>query len=172
MKIEQLFSRDQIAERVNELGRKISADYSDKKQLLVLCILNGSIFFTADLLREISVPCNLNCIKAKSYQGTQSTGNVNISYGADVDVSGCDVLIIEDIVDTGTTLKALIEKYNLQKPNSLKVCTFLNKKERRTSDVSADYVGFEIDDIFVVGYGMDYDGKYREIPYIGYITEG
>lgn len=171
MKIEHLFSRDQISVRVNEMARRISADYSETKELLVLCILNGSIFFTADLLREISVPCNLNCIKAKSYQGTQSTGNVNISYGADVDVSGRDVLIIEDIVDTGTTLKALIEKYKLQKPHSIKVCTFLDKKIRRVEDVSVDYIGFEIDDKFVVGYGMDCDGKYRELPYIGYITE-
>lgn len=129
-------------------------------------MLNGSIFFAADLLRELRIPCRLSCIKANSVGG----GEIDIIFGADIDVSGKDILIVEDIVDSGITLKALKEIYNRQSPSSIKVCTFLDKKSRRIEDIEADYAGFEIDDKFVVGYGMDYNSKYRELPYIGYIV--
>ena len=111
----------------------------------------------------------LNCIKAKSYEGSDPAESVNISYGSDINVEGKDVLIVEDIVDTGITLKALMDLYQTHNPRSVKVCAFLDKKSRRKSDVEVDYAGFEIGDQFVVGYGMDYNGKYRELPYIGYI---
>ncbi len=169
MKLRCLFSKEQIARRVKQLAETISHDYRNKDELFVICILNGSIFFSADLVRELKIPCIFNCIKAKSYAGTTSTGKVDISYGDSLDVNGKDVLIIEDIVDTGTTLKALIDFYTAKGAASIKVCSFLDKQCRRTADVKVDYYGFEIDDKFVVGYGMDYNEKYRELPYIGYI---
>ncbi|MBP1566455.1 MAG: hypoxanthine phosphoribosyltransferase [Oscillospiraceae bacterium] len=169
MKLSCLFSKEQISRRVKEMAREISRDYANSNELFILCVLNGSIFFAADLLRELRIPCMLNCIKAKSYQGTDVANSVNISYGSDINVEGKDVLIVEDIVDTGITLKALMDLYQTHNPRSVKVCAFLDKKSRRKSDVEVDYAGFEIGDQFVVGYGMDYNGKYRELPYIGYI---
>ncbi|MBR6600178.1 MAG: hypoxanthine phosphoribosyltransferase [Oscillospiraceae bacterium] len=169
MKLNCLFSKEQISRRVKELARQITRDYSNSNELFILCVLNGSIFFAADLLRELKIPCMLNCIKAKSYEGSDPAESVNISYGSDINVEGKDVLIVEDIVDTGITLKALMDLYQTHNPRSVKVCAFLDKKSRRKSDVEVDYAGFEIGDQFVVGYGMDYNGKYRELPYIGYI---
>lgn len=166
MKIKCLFTKEQISNRVKALAAQISRDYSGKNEIVVLCVLNGSIFFAADLLRELRIPCRLSCIKANSVGG----GEIDIIFGADIDVSGKDILIVEDIVDSGITLKALKEIYNRQSPSSIKVCTFLDKKSRRIEDIEADYAGFEIDDKFVVGYGMDYNSKYRELPYIGYIV--
>lgn len=166
MKIKCLFTKEQISNRVKALAAQISRDYSGKNEIVVLCVLNGSIFFAADLLRELRIPCRLSCIKANSVGG----GEIDIIFGADIDVSGKDILIVEDIVDSGITLKALKEIYNRQSPISIKVCTFLDKKSRRIEDIEADYAGFEIDDKFVVGYGMDYNSKYRELPYIGYIV--
>ena len=142
MRIKCLFTKDQISRRVKELASQISRDYSGTDELMVLCVLNGSMFFAADLLREFRMSCQLNCIKACAN---------------------------EDIVDSGITLKSIIEIYSKQGPKSIKVCTFLDKKKRRIEDVEADYAGFEIDDYFVVGYGMDYNSKYRELPYVGYI---
>ena len=165
MRIKCLFSKEQISRRVKELSVQISRDYSGTNELLVLCVLNGSMFFAADLLRELHIPCQLNCIKACANE----SGKVELCYGADINVSGKDILLIEDIVDSGITLKSIMDIYPKQQPNSIKVCTFLDKKSRRIEDVQADYAGFETDGKFVVGYGMDYNGKYRELPYIGYI---
>ena len=165
MRIKCLFSKEQISRRVKELSVQISRDYSGTNELLVLCVLNGSMFFAADLLRELHRPCQLNCIKACANE----SGKVELCYGADINVSGKDILLIEDIVDSGITLKSIMDIYQKQQPNSIKVCTFLDKKSRRIEDVQADYAGFETDGKFVVGYGMDYNGKYRELPYVGYI---
>ncbi len=165
MRIKCLFTKDQISRRVKELASQISRDYSGTDELMVLCVLNGSMFFAADLLREFRMSCQLNCIKACANE----SGKIELSYGGDINVTGKDVLLIEDIVDSGITLKSLIDIYSQQNPRSIKVCTFLDKKKRRIEDVQADYAGFEIDDYFVVGYGMDYNSKYRELPYVGYI---
>lgn len=165
MRIKCLFTKEQISKRVKELAVQISRDYSGTNELMVLCVLNGSMFFAADLLREFRMPCQLNCIKACANE----SGKIELCYGADINVSGKDILIIEDIVDSGITLKSITEIYQKQDPRSVKVCTFLDKKSRRIEDVQADYAGFEIDDMFVVGYGMDYNSKYRELPYVGYI---
>lgn len=171
MQIKELFSRQQITDRVKEMAEVISEDYKESNQLIIISVLNGSVFFTTDLLRELKVPCVLSFLKAKSYQGMCSTGNVNISYSDDIDLSGKDILIIEDIVDTGITLCALKKYYQKLDPASVKICTFLNKTCRRQADVVPDYIGYEIDDKFVIGYGMDYDSLYRELPYIGYIEK-
>lgn len=165
MRIKCLFTKDQIYRRVKELAVQISRDYSGKEELMVLCVLNGSMFFAADLLREFKMSCQLNCIKACANE----SGKIELAYGADINVSGKNILIIEDIVDSGITLKSIMDIYSSQNPKSIKVCTFLDKKNRRIEDVQADYAGFEIDDLFVIGYGMDYNGKYRELPYVGYI---
>ncbi len=172
MKLKCLFSKEQIARRVSELAMQISRDYASSKELQVICILNGSIFFTVDLLRQLRTPCLLNCIRAKSYHGApDSSDDVDISYGSDIDVSGKDVLIIEDIVDTGITLRALVDMYHKKNAASVKVCSFLDKKSRHIEDINVDYVGYNIEDEFVVGYGMDYNNRYRELPYIGYIIK-
>lgn len=165
MRIKCLYTKDQIYRRVKELASQISKDYSGKDELMVLCVLNGSMFFAADLLREFRMSCQLNCIKACANE----SGKIELSYGADINVAGKDVLIIEDIVDSGITLKSIRDIYMVQNPKSIRVCTFLDKKNRRIEDIQADYAGFEIDDLFVIGYGMDYNGKYRELPYVGYI---
>lgn len=165
MRIKCLFTKDQIFRRVKELAGQISRDYSGAKELIVLCVLNGSMFFAADLLRELRTPCQLNCIKACANE----SGTIELCYGADINVAGKDVLIIEDIVDSGITLKSITEIYMKQNPKSIKICTFLDKKGRRIEDIQVDYAGFEIDDKFVVGYGMDYNSKYRELPYVGYV---
>jgi len=165
MRIKCLYTKDQIYRRVKELASQISKDYSGKDELMVLCVLNGSMFFASDLLREFRMSCQLNCIKACANE----SGKIELSYGADINVAGKDVLIIEDIVDSGITLKSIRDIYMVQNPKSFKVCTFLDKKNRRIEDIQADYAGFEIDDLFVIGYGMDYNGKYRELPYVGYI---
>lgn len=165
MKIKCLFTKEQISRRVKEIASEISRDYSGSRDLIVLCVLNGSIFFAADLLRELKIPCQLSCIKASA----GSDGKICISYGSDIDVTGKDVLILEDIVDSGITLKTLIDTYSSHNPASIRVCTFLDKKPRRIENIKVDYVGFDIDDKFVVGYGMDYNSKYRELPYVGYI---
>ncbi|MBE6852721.1 MAG: hypoxanthine phosphoribosyltransferase [Ruminococcus sp.] len=165
MRIKCLFTKEQISRRVKELASQISHDYQGTNELMVLCVLNGSMFFSADLLREFRMPCQLNCIRACANEA----GKIELCYGADINVSGKDVLIIEDIVDSGITLKSIIDIYLKQSPNSIRICTFLDKKSRRLEDIQADYAGFEIDDKFVVGYGMDYNGKYRELPYVGYV---
>ncbi len=171
MKLKCLFSKEQIARRVSELATQISHDYASSKELQVICILNGSIFFTVDLLRQLRTPCLLNCIRAKSYHKADLSDNVDISYGSDIDVAGKDVLIIEDIVDTGITLNALVDMYHKKDAASVRVCSFLDKKSRHIEDIKVDYVGYNIEDEFVVGYGMDYNNRYRELPYIGYIIK-
>lgn len=171
MKLKCLFSKEQIARRVSELATQISHDYASSKELQVICVLNGSIFFTVDLLRQLRTPCLLNCVRAKSFHEAGTSDNVDISYGSDIDVSGKDVLIIEDIVDTGITLHALVDMYHKKNASSVKVCSFLNKKSRHIEDITVDYVGYNIQDEFVVGYGMDYNNRYRELPYIGYIIK-
>lgn len=166
MKLKCLFTKEQIARRVSELASRISRDYSDKKELIVVCVLNGSIFFTVDLLRQLRTPCQLFCIRAKC---SDSDEDIEITYGSDIDIAGKDILIIEDIVDTGITLSALVDFYRRKNAASVKVCAFIDKKCRRIENTELDYVGFESDDRFIVGYGMDYENRYRELPYIGYI---
>jgi len=164
-----LFSEKEIEEIVGRLGAQISEDYKDKNLLLV-GILKGSVVFMADLMRKISVPCSIEFMALSSYgSDTRSSGVVRVLKDLSTDIKDYDVLIIEDILDSGNTLSHLKAMLELRKPKSLKICTFFDKPERRTANISADYVGAVIPDAFIVGYGLDYAEKYRNLPYVGVI---
>ncbi|MHB1127484.1 MAG: hypoxanthine phosphoribosyltransferase [Bacillota bacterium] len=161
-----LITREQIKQRVKEMGEVISRDYRGQ-ELLVVGILKGAIIFLSDLVREITVPVSLDFMSVSSYgSSAQSSGAVRILKDLEVDVQGRHVLIVEDIVDTGLTLQYLLQNLQSRKPLSLKTCTFLDKPSRRQVEVQLDYNGFPIPDAFVVGYGLDYAGKFRNLPYI------
>ena len=162
-----LLSEKQLLERVRELGEQISADYLDK-DLVVVCVLRGSFIFVSDLVRSIKIPLAVDFISISSYgSGTTSSGVVRFLKDLDEEISGRHVLVVEDIIDTGTTLKYLLENLQTRKPASIKVCTLLSKPERRKVEIAIDYNGFVVPDHFVVGYGLDYAEKYRNLPYIG-----
>ena len=166
-KIEEiLIPENQIQKKVKQLGEQISQDYAGK-ELFLIGILKGAIIFLADLVRYIKVPMLIDFIAISSYGvSTESSGVVRILKDLDENIEKKDVLIVEDIVDTGLTLDYLLRMLQSRKPASLKVCTLLNKKERRKIKVPIDYCGFNIPDKFVVGYGLDFNGLYRNIPYI------
>ena len=167
---EVLLSQDQIKEIVKNLGEQITKDY-EGKNLLVVSILKGSIMFMADLLREINLECKIDFMAVSSYgSGTRTSGSVKIIKDLSIDLSGYDILLVEDILDSGVTLSNLKELLMLRKPASLKICAFLDKPERRKADIVADYTGASIPDEFVVGYGLDYDEKYRNLPYVGVLS--
>ena len=168
-KIKVLISKEQIENRVKELAKQIRKDYKEKS-ITAICLLKGSLFFTADLTREIVGKIYLLFIQLSSYEGENTTGTIKLKKDIDFsEIKGKDVLIIEDIVDTGITLNYTLEHIKKAGANSVKVCTLLNKPSRRKIKVPIDYVGFEIENQFVLGYGMDYDQLYRNLPYIGYI---
>jgi hypoxanthine phosphoribosyltransferase len=155
----------QIQTKVKELSRRISKDYVGKN-LLVVGILKGAFMFFSDLVRTVEVPLTLDFIVASSYVKSESSGEVKLHYDVREDISDKHVLLVDDIVDTGVTLNQIRERILSRRPKSLKICVFLDKKERRTVDVGIDYVGYEIPNEFVVGYGLDYDNKFRNLPYI------
>lgn len=162
-----LVSEEALQAKVAELGAQISKDYQGKNLVLV-SILKGSVVFMADLMRAVSIPCSIDFMVVSSYgSGTMTTGLVKIIKDLDEDLSGKDVLIVEDILDTGVTLSNLVPMLKMRNPNSVKICTILDKPSRRKADVQPDYEGFQVPDEFVVGYGLDYDEKYRNLPYIG-----
>jgi hypoxanthine phosphoribosyltransferase len=156
---------EQIQTRVAELADKISRDYLGK-EILAIGILKGSFMFFSDLVRAIRQPVTIDFIIASSYIRTTSTGEVKVHYDIKEDLKGKDVLLIDDIIDTGISLNFLHERILANSPESLKVCAFLDKKERRVVDVPLDYVGFEVPNVFVVGYGLDYENQFRNLPYI------
>lgn len=156
---------EQIQSRVKELAEKISADY-EGKDILAIGILKGAFIFFSDLVRMIRSPLSIDFIIASSYIKSDTSGEVTMHYDIREDVFDKDVLLVEDIVDSGITLNYLRERILINGPKSLRICTFLDKKERRQVDVPLDYVGFEIPNEFVVGYGLDYDNKFRNLPYI------
>ncbi|MCD7741699.1 MAG: hypoxanthine phosphoribosyltransferase [Ruminococcus sp.] len=160
-----LFSSEEIHDRVRRAGEMISREYQGKP-LLLIGILNGSFMFMADLCREITIPFEVAFMKAKSYSGTQSAGSVEISLDVAQDLSRYHVILVEDIIDTGRTLKALSERLSERGALSLKVITLLDKPERRLVDFNADISLFTIPDLFVVGYGLDLDERYRGLPYV------
>lgn len=161
-----LISQSQIAERTAEVGRIISEDYKDKK-LYILSLLRGSFIFTADLVRQINVPVKIGFMATSSYEHAESsTGNVKIVQDIQDDIEGYDVLIVDDIVDTGTTMKSVKEYLSKYKPSSVKCCVLLDKPERRKVEIEPDYKCFTIPDVFVVGYGLNYGDYYRNIPYV------
>lgn len=167
--IKTLLTREQIEERIKELAKVIENDYKDK-DLVVLGLLKGSVVFMTDLIKEIDLPLVIDFMSVSSYVGTESTGVIKISKDISVDVEGRDVLIVEDIIDTGMTLSRIKKLFADRKVASLKVCTLLDKPSRRTVEMKGDYVGFEIPDEFVVGYGLDYDQYLRNLPYIGVVV--
>ena len=160
-----LFTADQIQQRVRELADAISHDYKGK-DILAVAMLRGAFLFFADLVRAIQVPLMVDFIISESSLKTESTGEVKVYYDVREDLSDKDVLLVEDITDSGITLNHIRERILLKRPKSLRICTFLDKRERRIVDVPLDYVGFEIPNEFFVGYGMDYDNKFRNLPYI------
>ena len=160
-----LFNSQEIQANVKELADSITKDYLGK-ELLAVGILKGAFMFFSDLVRAIEVPLTLDFIIASSYIKTNTSGEIKIHYDIKGDISDKHVLLIEDIVDTGITLNYIRERILLRSPKSLKICAFLDKKERREIEVPLDYVGFEIPNEFVVGYGLDYDNKFRNLPYI------
>jgi hypoxanthine phosphoribosyltransferase len=163
-KREILFSKEIIKRRVRELAEQISGDYKGK-ELVIVGVLNGAFIFMADLIRGLDVPCSVDFVRLASYGcGSVSSGEVQITKDLETSIAGRDVLIVEDIVDTGLTLSRLVEVLRERRPASLRVCAFLDKRERRRVPFVADYVGFFIPDRFVVGYGLDYNEKFRFLP--------
>ena len=170
-KLEVMISENQLRERLKELGQKISSDYGEDSNLLLVSILKGSVVFLADLMRCIDLPLSIDFMFASSYgSGTESRGNVKIIKDLDVNISDYDILIVEDILDSGYTLSKIIEILKTRNPRSLRVCALLDKPDRRVTPVQLDYNGFVIEDKFIVGYGLDYDEKYRNLPYIGVLA--
>lgn len=165
--LKTLVSEQELHNKVTELGAQISRDY-EGKQLLLVSVLKGSVVFMADLMRAITIPARIDFMSVSSYgSGTRSLGVVKIIKDLDLNIEGYDLLIVEDILDSGNTLSYLKENLNSRGPKSIRICTLLDKPERRTADVHADYVGFQVPDEFVVGYGLDFDEKYRNLPFIG-----
>lgn len=160
-----LFTVKQIEKRVRELASGISADYRGK-DLLVVVILRGAFMFASDLVRWITTPLSIDFVTVSSYMKSESTGEVVVHCDSREKVTGRDVLLVEDIIDTGVTLNYIREMFLERRPASVRICGLLNKKERRTVDVPVDYLGFDIPNVFVVGYGLDYDNKFRNLPYI------
>jgi len=158
-----LVSEEELKAKVAELGAQISKDY-EGKNLVLVSILKGSVVFMADLMRAVSIPCSIDFMVVSSYGGSNT---VKIIKDLDGDLSGKDVLIVEDILDTGVTLSNLVPMLKMRNPNSVKICTILDKPSRRKADIQPDYEGFQVPDEFVVGYGLDYDEKYRNLPYVG-----
>ena len=167
---EVLLDAETLAQRIRELGEQITSDYTaaNTQELVVVGILRGSVVFLSDLIRHLQLPVILDFMAVSSYtKGTKSSGTVRINKDLSNSIEGKDVLIVEDIVDTGLTLKNLSEILSARHPRSLRICTLLDKPSRRTCEVMVDYRGFEIEDKFVIGFGLDYDDMYRHLPYVG-----
>ena len=164
---EILFTEDQLKNRVREIARQIEADYAGK-EIMLISVLRGSFIFMADLCRAIDLPCTLDFMSVSSYgTGTTSSGQVQITKDLTEDITGRHVIVVEDILDSGNTLSYLLNILNHRHPASVRLCTLLDKPDRRTKPVDLHYSGFTIPDAFVVGYGLDYAEKYRNLPYIG-----
>ena len=162
-----LYSEEEISKNVKRIGEQISRDYEGKKLLLV-SVLKGSIVFMADLMRAITIPCAIDFMAVSSYgSGTKTSGVVRILKDLDKPINGWNVLIVEDILDSGMTLQYIMELLSARSPESIRICTLFDKPERRVTNVKADYIGLQVPDEFIVGYGLDYNEVYRNIPYIG-----
>ena len=168
---EVLIDQETLAARVAELGAEVSADY-EGRDLLLIGVLKGAVFFMADLMRHLTVPCEVDFMAISSYgDATDSSGIVRILKDLDINIEGRDVLVVEDIIDSGLTLSYLIRNLESREPSSLEVCALLTKPSRREIDVPVRYVGFEIPNKFVVGYGLDFAERYRNLPYVGVLDE-
>jgi hypoxanthine phosphoribosyltransferase len=169
---EVLIDEDTLKRRVVELGEEISSDYAGQ-DLLLVGVLKGAVFFMSDLMRHLTIPCEIDFMAISSYAGsTESSGVVRILKDLDMNIEGRHVLVVEDIIDSGLTLSYLIRNLEAREPASLEVCALMTKPERREIDVPVRYVGFEIPNRFVVGYGLDFGEKYRNLPYVAVLDEG
>ena len=167
-----MLPEEKVNQRIAELGEEISREFEGEPVHLI-CILKGSVFFTCELAKRITVPVTMDFMTVSSYgSGTTSSGNVKIKKDLDEDIAGKNVVVIEDIIDTGRTLACLLGILKERNPKKLKLCTLLDKPDRRIADVSVDYTGFVIPDEFVVGYGLDYAQRYRNLPYVGVLDLG
>jgi len=165
-----LIREEDINKKVNELAERINADYRDRKPVLI-GVLKGAFVFLADLLREIDITVEVDFLSIRSYNGTESSGIVRITHDLSLNIEDRDVILIEDVIDTGRTVNYILENLRTRRPRSLVVCSLLNKKERRVIDVPLKYVGFTIPGLFVVGYGLDLDNRYRNLKYIGVLDD-
>lgn len=164
---EVLYSKEKLFEIVHNVGARISKDY-EGKNLLMVSILKGSVVFMSDLMRSITIPCSIDFMAVSSYgSGVKTSGVVKIIKDLDIDLKGWDVLVVEDILDSGLTLSYILELLQARSPKSIRLCTLFDKPDRRTVDISADYVGTVVPDEFIVGYGLDYAEKYRNLPFVG-----
>lgn len=165
-----LISEEKLNNRIKEIAQEISNEYREKEIVLV-CILKGAVYFTVELSKNIKdSSVILDFMKVSSYgEGTQTTGNVELKIDLSTNIENKNVIIVEDIIDSGYTLNYLYDYLKSKNPKTLKICVLLDKKERREKDINVDYTGFEIENKFVVGYGLDYADKYRNLPYVGYI---
>jgi hypoxanthine phosphoribosyltransferase len=168
---EVLIDEDALAGRITELAEEVSNDYAGR-DLLLIGVLKGAVFFMADLMRQINVPCEVDFMAISSYGGsTDSSGVVRILKDLDINIRDRDVLVVEDIIDSGLTLQYLMRNLRSREPSSLEVCALLTKPERREIEVPVRYVGFEIPNRFVIGYGLDFGERYRNLPYVGVLNE-
>ncbi len=168
-RVEKMLSAEEIAARLDGLAEELYREFGDE-QVEMVCALKGAVVVTVDLAKRMKMPVTLNFMSVSSYgDGTVSSGNINVKMDLDEDIGGKNVLIVEDIIDTGRTLKKLKELLLFRKPKKLKIVTLLDKPDRRQAEISADFVGFEIPDAFVVGYGLDYAQRYRNLDYVGVV---
>lgn len=165
-----LIKEAEIQQKVQEIGKKINTEYKDRKPILI-GVLKGAFVFLADLLREIDIPVEIDFLSIHSYDGSKSSGVVRITHDLSLNIEDRDVILVEDIIDTGRTVSYIIENLHTRKPRSLAVCSLLNKETRRVVDVRLTYVGFTIPGVFVVGYGLDYDNRYRNLKCIGVLDD-
>ncbi|MBQ4529994.1 MAG: hypoxanthine phosphoribosyltransferase [Lachnospiraceae bacterium] len=168
-KVRILLSEEEVNAKIDQVANQISKDY-EGKEIHLLCVLKGGVFFMCELAKRITVPVSMDFMALSSYgNGTESSGNIKVKKELDESIEGKEVLIVEDIVDSGRTLSYLVEELGKRNPTSIRLCTLLDKPERRVVDIHADYTCFEIPDEFVVGYGLDYAQRYRNLPYIGVV---
>ena len=165
-----LISQEEIQKRLYELAAQLDKDY-EGKEIVVLCVMRGGVFFTVDLTLKMKTKMKYEFMTISSYEGTESTGQIRLVQDLRESIEGKDVLILEDIVDTGRSMSYVLEYLRSKNPNSLKLCVLANKAERREVEVPIDYIGFEVPNKYIVGYGFDIDNAYRNIPYIGYVEE-
>ena len=168
--IKKLINEQDLNERITQIAKQIEKDF-ENEEIILVCILKGAVYFTVDLSKNISkIPVTLDFMKVSSYgSGTESSGKVELKVDLNSNIEGKNVIIVEDILDTGYTLNYLYYYLKSKNPKTLKICVLLDKKERREKEIAVDYIGFEIENKFIVGYGLDYDEKYRNLPYVGYI---
>lgn len=168
-KIEVLIKESDVDKRIAELGEEISKEF-EGKELTLVCILKGAAFFACELAKRITIPVEIEFMRCSSYGNkTESSGDVKITQDLDAPIRGKNIIVVEDIIDSGRTLASLFQVLNSRGPATLKLCSLLDKPDRRVTEVKVDYTGFEIPDVFVVGYGLDYAQKYRNLPYIGVV---